>query len=64
MSSDKRVPWQLGRIYSDEVKAVVWGKDEAEARLAASSWAADSSYVDPESTWCRPHRGAEPPPQP
>lgn len=50
---DKRVPWQLGRIYSDEVNVIVWAQHEGQARDVASSWAADPSYLDPGSVWCR-----------
>ena len=59
-SRDRRVPWQLGRIYSDEVDVVVWAETEPVGRQRASDWAGDASYLDSGSTTCKPLQGGLP----
>lgn len=53
MSRDRRVPWQLGRLYSEEVNVIVWADLDGQARQRASDWASDTSYLDAGSTWCK-----------
>ncbi len=59
-SRDRRVPWQLGRIYNDEVDVVVWAETEPAARRTASDWASDTSYLDSGSTTCKLLEGGLP----